>query len=67
MLGVNAPLRRGSPRPLDGAYRSDGRARSAPPRRGPAVTGTGDVARLIHTFKELLDRVEDDVLAAVAA
>jgi two-component system, NarL family, sensor histidine kinase UhpB len=31
-----------------------------------AVTGNGDVAYLIHTFKEMLDRVEDDVLAAVA-
>jgi two-component system sensor histidine kinase UhpB len=58
MLVVNAVLLRASLRPLDGLTSLMERVDLLRPGQRLAVTGTADVARLIRTFNDMLDRLE---------
>ncbi|HWM04596.1 MAG TPA: histidine kinase [Actinophytocola sp.] len=60
MLAVNAMLLRASLRPLDGLTDLMGRVDLLRPGERLAVSGTGDVAHLIRTFNDMLDRLETE-------
>lgn len=58
MLVVNAVLIRASLRPLDGLTALMERVDLLRPGERLPVSGTGDIAQLIRTFNEMLDRLE---------
>ncbi|MGQ0719905.1 MAG: sensor histidine kinase [Pseudonocardiales bacterium] len=58
MLAVNAILLRASLRPLDGLADLMERVDLLRPGERLAVSGNGDVAHLIRTFNDMLDRLE---------
>lgn len=58
MLAVNAVLLRGSLRPLDSLSALMERVDLLRPGERLAVRGRGDVAHLVRTFNEMLDRLE---------
>ncbi|WP_214371365.1 histidine kinase [Pseudonocardia sp. H11422] len=58
MLAVNALLLRASLKPLDGLTALMERVDLLRPGERLAVRGNGDVAHLIHTFNDMLDRLE---------
>ena len=60
MLAVNAILLRASLRPLDGLTDLMKRVDLLRPGERLAVSGNGDVAHLIRTFNEMLDRLETE-------
>jgi two-component system sensor histidine kinase UhpB len=66
MLGVNALLLRASLRPLDGLTALMERVDLLRPGERLLVTGNGDVAHLIHTFNEMLNRLESERGASAA-
>ena len=66
MLGVNALLLRASLRPLDGLTALMERVDLLRPGERVPVTGNGDVAHLIHTFNQMLDRLESERGASAA-
>ncbi len=66
MLAVNALLVRASLRPLDGLAALMKRVDLLRPGERLAVRGNGDVADLIHTFNDMLDRLEAERGAASA-
>ena len=66
MLAANALLLRASLRPLDGLTDLMKRVDLLRPGARALVTGNGDVAHLIHTFNEMLDRLEAERGASAA-
>jgi two-component system sensor histidine kinase UhpB len=58
ILGVNAALVRASLRPLDGMTSLMERVDLLRPGERATVTGNGDVAHLVRTFNDMLDRLE---------
>ncbi len=58
MLAVNAVLLRGSLRPLDGLTALMERVDLLRPGERVPVRGHGDVAQLVRTFNDMLDRLE---------
>jgi two-component system, NarL family, sensor histidine kinase UhpB len=66
MLGVNALLLRASLRPLNGLTALMQRVDLLRPGQRATVTGNGDVAHLIRTFNEMLDRLEAERGASAA-
>jgi two-component system sensor histidine kinase UhpB len=67
MLAVNAVLLRASLRPLDGLTDLMKRVDLLRPGERMTVTGSGDIAHLIHAFNEMLDRLETERGASTAA
>jgi two-component system sensor histidine kinase UhpB len=66
MIAVNAVLLRASLRPLDGLTELMARVDLLRPGQRLAVDGTGDVAHLIRTFNQMLDRLEAERGASAA-
>jgi two-component system, NarL family, sensor histidine kinase UhpB len=66
MLGVNALLLRASLRPLDGLTALMRRVDLLRPGQRATVAGNGDIAQLIRTFNEMLDRLEAERGASAA-
>ncbi|MGE0298957.1 histidine kinase [Pseudonocardia sp.] len=66
MLGVNAALLRASLRPLEGLAALMQRVDLLRPGERVSVTGNGDVAHLVNSFNEMLDRLESERGASTA-
>ncbi|MGE3288488.1 MAG: histidine kinase, partial [Pseudonocardia sp.] len=66
MLGVNAALLRASLRPLEGLATLMQRVDLLRPGERVSVTGNGDVAHLVTSFNEMLDRLESERGASTA-
>ena len=66
ILGVNAALVQASLRPLDGMTSLMERVDLLRPGERARVTGNGDVAHLVRTFNDMLDRLEAERSASAA-
>lgn len=66
MLGVNALLLRASLRPLEGLAALMQRVDLLRPGERVSDTGNGDVAHLVNSFNEMLDRLESERGASTA-